>query len=192
MAPTLRVFLALNLPPHERRAIREATASMRAAAPGLAWVIEDNLHLTLKFLGPQEQAAIDTLRDNLAPVIARVAPMALDLGGLGAFPNRRTPRVIWLGVAAEARLELLHHDIETTCGDLGYEMEGRTFRPHITLGRARAALAAPAANALSAAARDVRFTSRVPVASLEIMASEIATLGSIYRQLASLPLEGRS
>jgi 2'-5' RNA ligase len=192
MAPTLRVFLAINLPPPERRAIREATATMRAAAPGLAWVIEDNLHLTLKFLGPQESSAIDTLRDTLAPVVARAAPMALELEGLGAFPNRRTPRVIWLGVAAEARLELLHHDIETSCADLGYEMEGRTFRPHLTLGRARAALAAPAAHALSAAARDVQFVSRVPVASLEIMASEIATLGATYRELASLPMEGRS
>ncbi len=192
MATTLRVFLALSLPPDERRGIRAATAPMRTVAPDMAWVVEDNLHLTLKFLGPRLPPAVEALRDALAPVIARAVPVALEIGGLGAFPNLRAPRVVWLGVVAEARLELMHHDIETVCSGLGYEMEGRTFRPHITLGRSRArgGLAKATARALADAARAVHYAARVQAGSLEIMASEPATLGAVYRRLASLAMKG--
>ena len=192
MATTLHVFLALNLPPEERRSIHAATAPMRDAAPDVAWVVEDNLHLTLKFLGPQPPAAVEALRDALAPVIEHAVPVSLGIGGLGAFPDLRTPRVVWLGVAAEARLELLQHDVELACGGLGYAMEGRTFRPHITLGRSRprARLAKGMARALANAARGVHYATRVQAASMEIMASEPATLGAVYRRLASLAMQG--
>jgi RNA 2',3'-cyclic 3'-phosphodiesterase len=192
MATRTRVFLALNLPADVRRAVRTATGPMRVAAPDVNWVVEDNLHLTLKFLGPQPAAAVEALGDGLRPIVARNVPVALEVGGLGAFPSLRAPRVIWLGVAAESRLELLHHDIEAACAGLGYELEGRTFRPHITLGRARARspVTPPIARSMASAARGIAYRARVDVASVEIMASEPATMGAVYRRLTSLPLSG--
>lgn len=190
MTAPLRVFLAINLPAPVRGAIAAATAPMRAAARQLAWIEEDNLHLTMKFLGVQSGAAVEALRNALAPVLARVVPIALDVGGLGAFPNLRAPRVVWLGVAADSRLELLHHDIELVCAAQGYELEGRPFRPHITLGRARDALAEGPARTLSSAAKMVHHASRVPVSSVEIMGSRLEPEGARYTVLASLALGG--
>ena len=62
------------------------------------------------------------------------------LQGIGAFPNFRRARVVWIGVEQEPRLELLHHDLELACEQEGFEVEGRPFRPHITLARVRVPL----------------------------------------------------
>jgi len=187
-----RLFLAINLPASVRGAIAADTAPMRAAARDLSWVAADDIHLTLKFLGAQPPEAVAPLRDALAPALARVVPLALEIGGLGAFPNLRAPRVVWMGVAADSRLELLHHDIEVIGADQGYELEGRPFRPHITLARARTALAEQPARALRQAAAMVRHASRVPVSSVEIMATQFGAGGARYTALASIALGGRS
>ena len=192
MTAPLRVFLALNLPAPVRGAIAAATAPMRAAAHQLAWFEEEDLHLTMKFLGAQPSAAVETLRRALAPALARIVPVTLDVGGLGAFPDLRAPRVVWMGVAADSRLELLHHDIELICAAEGYELEGRPFRPHITLGRARDALAEGPARALRSAAKMVHHATRVPVDSVEIMASRLEAGGVRYTALESVALRGGS
>lgn len=188
MAATQRIFLAINLPAAERRAIHEATSALRDAAAAVAWVAEAKLHLTLKFLGAQPAAAVEALRATLAPAMMAAPAPALSIGGLGAFPDLAKPRVVWMGVEADAKLELLHHDIESVCGALGYEMEGRAFRPHITLGRVRDELAPEAARALAAAARGVHHRARCGARSVEIMESTLAASGSAYRTVASLRL----
>jgi 2'-5' RNA ligase len=189
MPPTQRIFLAINLPAAERRAIHDAISPLREAAAGVAWVAEEKLHLTLKFLGGLPGAVVDDLRDALAPAMAAAPVPSLAIGGLGAFPDLRKPRVVWLGVEADAKLELLHHDIESVCGFLGYEIEGRAFRPHITLGRVRDGLAPEAARALADAARGVHHRARLGASSVEIMESSAGARGSVYRVVASLPLQ---
>jgi len=189
MPSTQRIFLAINLPAAERRAIHDATSPLREAAAGVAWVAEEKLHLTLKFLGGLPAASVEALRGALAPALAAAPVPSLAVGGLGAFPDLRAPRVVWLGVEADAKLELLHHDIESVCGGLGYEVEGRAFRPHITLGRARDGVTPAAARALEAAARGVHHRARLGAASVEIMESSAAARGSVYRVVASLPLQ---
>ena len=69
MPPTQRIFLAINLPAAERRAIHDATSPLREAAAGVAWVAEEKLHLTLKFLGGLPAASVDALRGALAPAL---------------------------------------------------------------------------------------------------------------------------
>jgi RNA 2',3'-cyclic 3'-phosphodiesterase len=192
MTAPLRLFLAINLPEAERRAMRDAVAPMRAAARGVSWVAEENLHLTLKFLGPQPATEVERLREALAPPVRRARACTLEIGGLGAFPNLRAPRVVWVGVAPEPRLELLHHDVEIACADLGYDLDGRPFRPHITLGRVRDPLPPAEARALADAARGVRYAGRSPARSLEIIASDRAPTGAHYTVMASLPMEGGS
>ncbi|HTG53577.1 MAG TPA: 2'-5' RNA ligase family protein, partial [Gemmatimonadaceae bacterium] len=85
---------------------------------------------------------------------------------------------------------LLHHDLEIACADAGYDLDGRTFRPHITLGRIRERLAPPAARALADAARGVHYRGRARAATVEIMVTEQSPRGSRYRALASLVLAG--
>ena len=193
----MRLFLALNFPASLRRAIFDATAPLRAAAPGLAWVAESRLHLTLKFLGERPDDAVAPLVGALDEVGATHSPVTRSLGGLGAFPNQRRPRVVWLGIAPDPKLELLHHDVETACAALGYELDGRTFRPHLTLARVRPGRrgggepAAEPARALAAAAREVQFRGAAVVETLDLMRSELAAGGSRYTVLHAAPLRPR-
>lgn len=190
----MRLFLALNFPASLRRAIFDATAPLRAAAPGLAWVAESRLHLTLKFLGERPDDAVAPLVGALDDVGATHPPVTMSLGGLGAFPNQRRPRVVWLGIAPDPKLELLHHDVETACASLGYELEGRAFRPHLTLARVRRGGGEPGAEparALAAAAREVQFRGTAVVETLDLMRSELAAGGSRYTVLHAAPLRPR-
>ena len=163
---------------------------MRDAAARASWVAESRLHLTVKFLGEQPEREADRLRETLRPVLARHPALSLAIGGLGAFPNLQSPRVVWMGVERDPRLELMHHDVESICGTLGHEVDGRAFRPHITLGRVRDRLAAPAARALAGAARGVQFAGQVEMTTLDLMESQLVASGPRYRMVVALPLGG--
>ncbi len=186
----MRLFLAINLPLAERRSLLDATAPLRSAARDVAWVTAERLHLTLKFLGEQPEAHLGPLREMLAATARAHQPLILRVGGLGAFPNLRAPRVVWVGVEHDPKLELLQHDLEHGCDALGYELSGRAFRPHITLGRVRDRMPAGMAHALATAARRVRYTATVEVTSVDLMASDLRPDGPRYTVLAAAPLGG--
>lgn len=187
----MRLFLALNLPPDVQAAAHAAAEPLRVVAPGLAWTAADKLHLTVKFFGERPEAEVAALIDALTPVVRQHAPAAIDLAGVGAFPRmRRRPRVLWLGVRPDPKLELLHHDIEASCAALGYPVEGRPFRPHVTLARVRAGAEPVDTHALARAAAAVPFRAAVLAATVDLMQSELAAGGSRYTTLARLPLAG--
>ena len=187
----MRLFVAINLPAEARREVAQAIEPLRAAAPELAWVREHLVHLTLKFLGEQPAEMVSRLQEALSDVAAHHRELIMDLHGIGAFPNFRRARVVWLGIEPEGRLELLHHDLEVACEQLGFEVEGRPFRPHLTLARVKHALAEPAARALAKAAKAVDFQSEVVVRAIDLMQSELSSAGSTYATLVSAPLRSR-
>ena len=184
----MRLFLAINLPVETRREIAAATAPLREAAPELAWIRDPQLHLTVKFLGEQSEERLDEIRNAIAGVAARHREIPLALGGIGAFPNFRRARVVWMGVAQEPRLELLHHDVEVACGKLGVETEGRPFRPHLTLARVKAVQPEERMRVLARAAKQTSYDTDLTVRSLDLMQSELTTMGPNYTMLLSAAL----
>lgn len=171
-----------------RADVLDALAPLRDAAPALGWVDSARLHLTVKFLGERHPGAVDALMAALRDVGGRHAPFTLDLKGVGAFPNFRRARVVWLGIEPEPRLELLHHDVESWCERLGYEVEGRAFRPHLTLARVKAGTGEDTLRALARAAREVRYEAGVGVTTIDLMRSTLEPRGSRYELLYSAPL----
>jgi RNA 2',3'-cyclic 3'-phosphodiesterase len=190
MPETWRLFLAVNLTDEVRAAVHDATIPLRRAAPGLRWVAPERLHLTMKFLGATAPDATQALISALTEVAATHAAFAMELSGLGAFPNLRQPRVVWLGVTPDPKLELLQHDVEARCAALGHPLDGRVFRPHLTLARASGGTDARFADALRSAARAVQFQAHSPVASVDVMRSEASPDGVRYAVLASMRLAG--
>ena len=186
----MRLFLALNLPADLRDAAFAAAGPLRAAAPSVRWTRPEQLHLTVKFLGEQDDAAAGRIVAALRDVGAGNGPVPLAIGGCGAFPGWRRARVLWLGVRADPRLELLHHDTEVACGTLGMPVEGRPFRPHVTLGRVRPNGDPLDAPTLARAARAVQFRAEASATTLDLMLSEPAPGGSRYTPLASVALAG--
>src|SRR5688500_2162747 len=108
----MRLFLALTLPAATRLAMWETAAQLRETAPAeIGWRPAEKLHLPLKSLGDQPDDVPGRLAAALGPALAAHRPADLELRGVGAFPTMRRPRVVWIGVRPEPRLELLHHDV---------------------------------------------------------------------------------
>ena len=188
MTPTVRLFIAINLPESERNAIHESTAPLRAAARSVTWVAPDCIHLTMKFLGEQSAEDVLRLRDAIAAVARRFQPLRLDVSGVGAFPHLRSPRIFWMGIGADPKLELLHHDLEVACEALGHEVDARAFRPHITLGRVKRDVNAEQVAAMARLATNVRYRGSIDARSIDVMQSELSSAGPRYTVLAAVPL----
>src|SRR5687768_4530218 len=132
----MRLFIALTLPDEIRaRLIREQE---RLAGLGLPfrWVREDALHLTLVFLGETTEGRLPHVQEAIDWAAERVAPLALEANGIGTFPPRGTPRVVWAGVGGgRASLTTLQAGLTTALSERGFELDDKAFSPHITLGR---------------------------------------------------------
>ncbi|HTR79037.1 MAG TPA: RNA 2',3'-cyclic phosphodiesterase [Gemmatimonadaceae bacterium] len=180
----MRLFLAITPPPDSRRRIFAAVEPLRAAAPNVAWVPEPLLHLTLKFLGEQPADAVTAIRAAIEDVVSRYRALALLVSGVGAFPDFRHARVIWMGAQPELALELLHRDIEGALEPLGFPVDARPFQAHLTLGRVRRP-DRTALQYLSARADQIRFRHEVQVRSVDLMSSHRSRPGPRYRCVAS-------
>jgi RNA 2',3'-cyclic 3'-phosphodiesterase len=169
----VRLFLAINLEPEMRRSVIDATASLRDAAPTASWVDEGRLHLTLKFLGAQSVDVVQPLQEAMSEVASTHRTFRMRVGEIGAFPNFRRARVVWMGVDRDPRLELLHHDVEVACDRLGFELEGRPFRPHLTLARVKERTDIEELRRLSRAGKKVDFEAESVVRSIDLMKSNL-------------------
>ncbi len=182
----MRLFLAINLEPELRAAVHAAAAPLRAAAPDLSWVGVDRLHLTLKFLGDQPAATAALVESEIDRVARGHTAFGSSLGEFGAFPNFRRARVVWIGMEDEPRLEMLHHDVELAAEALGFPLEGRPFRPHLTLARVQRRPDVEVLRALARASKRAsrsRFPARVR--SIDLMSSTLRPDGARYELLHS-------
>lgn len=130
--PTHRLFVAVELPSE----VRAALAGLRGDNAGLGWVREEQLHLTVRFIG----AVSTEMREAIASAVRGFAflPFEMKLAGAGAFPVGRAPEVLWIGVSAgEAALGDLRSRVDALLEGAGVAAEMRAFHPHITMARVR-------------------------------------------------------
>ncbi len=136
----LRLFVAITLPDPVRDAVSRLVEELSGRLEGVRWTKADNIHLTLKFLGGVEAAGIPPIRDCLDRMAATHLPFPVGLGGLGVFPARGKPRVIWAGVGeGRERLTGLTEDLDRSLAEVGFPRETRKYTPHLTLGRIKSA-----------------------------------------------------
>ena len=184
----MRLFVAINFPEALRRRVHADVAPLRDATDAVSWVPEERLHLTLKFLGEQEESLVEPLAGMLGAVARRYAPFGVALGEVGAFPGLRRPRVVWLGAHTDGPLAALARDVDRGAASLGVPAERRPYCAHLTLGRARRPLRPEEAERLAAAAAASRGRYESTVGGLELMHSELSPRGARYRVLAAVPL----
>jgi 2'-5' RNA ligase len=100
------------------------------------WVNPEKIHLTIKFFGSVEESRIDSIFKSIEEPIRDTSPFSIKVRGIGAFPNLRNPRVIWMGLADGREVLIsLQKQIEAQLEKIGFEPEDRPFEPHLTLGR---------------------------------------------------------
>ena len=127
---TARLFVAL-VPPFT---VRTELAALAASLAGVRWTPEDNLHLTLRFIGEAEPEKQTRIEEALARV--RVEPFILPVGGLGVFPSRGPAKVLWAGVGhGHPRLYQLRKQVDEALLSVDMTLDVHNFHPHFTLGR---------------------------------------------------------
>ena len=188
----IRAFIAIELPPDVRESLSQVGEQLmeQLDARMIRWVPTENIHLTLKFLGDVSVRNLDVLQELIAGEAAQHKPMEFSVGGLGAFPKTRRPRVIWVGVEAPAELHTLQRNIEAQTARLGYPPDARPFSPHLTIGRVNRS-ATPedirkAGDVL--AAMPVGFLGAVRVQAVHLFKSDLRPTGAVYSKIFTAPL----
>jgi 2'-5' RNA ligase len=134
----IRSFLAIELPSAIAKGIERVQHDLRQSHADVRWVEPSRIHLTLKFFGNIDEGACDGIMDAVGKAVSGVKPFDLTVKGLGGFPRWNNPRVVWLRVDDFAGvLKPLQGAIEKYLGEVGYPMEEREFKPHLTVGRVR-------------------------------------------------------
>lgn len=190
---TVRSFVAIELNEPARRALADLQRELRAATPArtIRWTDPSSIHLTLQFLGDVPLERISEIAAALQGVSRRVRPFAFDLGGLGVFPDRRRPRIVWVGVHdASGALLALQRRVGEVLTPLGFPPEARAFSPHVTIGRAARDTSPRDLFAVGEhiASSDVGIIQRVDVDHITLMRSDLRPGGSVYTAQAVLRL----
>lgn len=127
-----RLFVSLDLPESLRHALSQLDPGIR----GVCWLRPEQIHLTLSFLGNVEAAAAAVLRERLA--LIHFGGFFLPITGMGTFPQKGKPNVIWAGVGAgHPHLFQLYKRVQEAALGAGLEPDLRSFHPHVTIARCK-------------------------------------------------------
>jgi 2'-5' RNA ligase len=135
-----RVFVAIELPASTRQRLKDHIDRLRDARPDAraSWSREENLHLTLKFLGDTAVSELEILSQATKRAASSAIPYELIVTVCGAFPPRGQPRVLWIGIEdVTGQLGKLQQALEDECARAGFAREQRLFHPHLTIARLR-------------------------------------------------------
>lgn len=180
----LRTFVAVDLGKNLRSRCAALQETLARSGADVKWVEEENLHVTLLFLGEVDDRTVPDVCRTVAQVAGRHEGFALAVQAVGCFPNPRRPRVVWAGVGAGAQeLVAIHDALEGPLQDLGcYRREERQYTPHITLGRARGEQSTD--GLATALARKADWQGGiVEVRELLVLSSQLMREGPVYAVL---------
>src|SRR5438132_8138465 len=189
--PRLRTFIAVEMSPSVIARVGDLIDKLRVAAAEINWVRPQQMHLTLKFLGDVP----DTETPDICRVVDQVAavfePFEITCRGVGAFPNSRDPRTLWIGIEDGAEeLKRLQAALDTALKmELGFAKEPRGFHPHLTLGRVKRELPGGQGELTKLLEQHVHLHADLAIiAELVTFASFLGRQGPSHEPLAHSPL----
>ena len=174
-----RLFVAIR-PPEE---IRDLLLDAMDDSADFRWQDDEQLHLTLRFMGEVDRHVAADLSDALGRI--RAAPFQLRISKVGTF-DHRAAGALWAGVEPKAQVATLAAKIERVCQQAGLEPEQRAFHPHITLARWKGRRTIELADFLD---RRRSLTSEpFDVREFLLVESRLSRHGAHYEEIASYSL----
>lgn len=128
-------FVAVKLPQEAKRFLDGWIEERKGDFPFARWVHPADYHITLAFLGFAEQTMLNKLTEQLKPLIAKESTFTLTLNSLGTFGPHKAPRIFWADVETSEQLNEIQLGVRKVCEKIGFELDPKPFRPHITLAR---------------------------------------------------------
>ncbi len=186
----MRLFFAVLMENRMKRRVGLVQEAMKRALAGqrISWVKEENLHLTLRFLGEQDDTGLQRAIEAGESVARQHAPFRFVVRGAGAFPDTRRARVLWVGVQEPVEeLHCLARHLERELRQRGFPSEDKPFRSHITVGRIKEPPPAQVIEKLLSSLPDEPL-GVVEVRSFVLMQSVLHPNGSQYTPVREFPL----
>ncbi|MDP2921540.1 MAG: RNA 2',3'-cyclic phosphodiesterase [Candidatus Omnitrophota bacterium] len=181
--PHIRAFIAVEIDQPSRQKISSLISGLKKSNADVKWITEDQMHLTLKFLGNIDEGKIHEISSALSSISHDFKPFEITLSDIGAFPNLDHPRVIWIEIEKGADLlKTLAGKIDSRLEKLGFQKETREFKAHLTLGRVRTSKNMPQ---LVKIINETQFAPEtgVKINELILFQSTLTPKGTIYTKL---------
>jgi RNA 2',3'-cyclic 3'-phosphodiesterase len=176
-----RLFIAIDLP--ER--IKDDITAMYMALPGARWAPEEQLHLTLRFIGEVPGDIAEKVTTALRSVAT--PPFSLTIKGIGFFPPRKQPNILWVGISENEELMRLQSRIERAITSIGIDPEERKFHPHITIARLHGSPPQKLAEYITQ--NSLFATEQFSVSSFHLYSSTLGKEGAHHAKEASFALQ---
>jgi len=190
---TIRSFIAVELPEAVKKGLQQLQAELTLPQYNFVkCVAPEGIHLTLKFLGNVSSQKISEITGVMEQASRGIRPFQLQLTEVGAFPNMRRPRVVWVGIKGEIdKLIGWQQRLDDGLVPLGFAKEARPFTPHLTLARIRENCSREDnirfGEMLGKAQVEVDY--KFTVSSLNLMRSQLLPGGAVYSSLAEIKLK---
>ena len=134
----MRTFIAIDLEPEIKCSLTNLLSDLKKTGDKIKWAKKQSMHLTLKFLGEISRDKMTEIESVLERLSNKFSSFQLILKGTGTFPPKsKKPRILWIGIEECSRLNDFQSELETSLEKVGFPIENRKFRPHLTLGRVK-------------------------------------------------------
>src|SRR5215831_12268737 len=140
----MRLFVAIDIDQSIRERIMRFVEGLQNFAPDARWMKPESMHVTLKFIGEQPDAAVESIKQAMSGIAAIATEISFR--GYGFFPTPNSARVFWVGIEAGPELAALASAVDEKLSALGMPKEDRAFSPHLTLARGAGASGSPRRN----------------------------------------------
>ncbi len=182
----MRAFIAIDLPPEIREGISDLIRQFKKIQQAsIKYVDNENLHITLKFLGDSDDRTINSLLENLKTVSPSMSSIYVETAG--TFPGDFFPKVAWVGILKNKELNELYNRIENAAVNAGFSADERDFQPHITIARIKG----KASEGWIQLVRDKsheKFGSYKPQ-GYTVYRSDLSANGPVYTRIAFFPFK---
>jgi 2'-5' RNA ligase len=183
----MRTFLALSIPADIIAYLKGVAGRLERRTEGVRWVRDEGIHITVKFLGEIEEPMAERMRSALTPIGAAFRPFRASLGGLDAFPSKRSARVIVVKLKEGIEpSQAVFEEVEERLAALDVEREKRKLVPHLTLGRRR--IPKPFPNGDPMPIEEKEFI----IEELVLYKSTLTPSGAIYAPVWKIKLGGEN
>ena len=181
----IRAFVAVEIPLF--REVEELVEALRNCRAKLSVPRASSLHITLKFLGDIDQGQIGDIREVMKTVAAKLQPFEARISGVGAFPNVKKPRILWLGIEDDGSLGKIAEEIDSGLASVGFPREQRGFRSHVTIARIKSGSNLEQAMSIISGKENALFGS-FQVSEMKLKKSTLTPSGAIYDDLEVIGL----
>jgi 2'-5' RNA ligase len=184
----IRTFIAIMLDASLHGRLTEVVESLATSGASIKWVSPENTHITLKFLGNVDEARLPEIFAACRRAADGPIPFDIEMKTVGCFPDSRRPKVVWLGIGKGVeKVKELNQSIEAELESVGFSLEERAFRAHLTIGRVKGRQGIPGFCHMLEDKSDVIIGS-MRAEKISVMKSKTLPSGPVYTELEAIRL----